>query len=259
MLISCGGYDGRSLLKTCDMLRVASSTSSDTWSPLPQLRLPSGLAGHSLTTTSANGLLALVGGYEGGTRTDKTYYTNTDLTMWSPGPTLTRGRSSHCAVAVARDSDAVIVTGGWHDSDTTLDSVELLDFSSNTVQSLSPMTGARAGHGCATISTHNDDQLVVVAGGYCRGCGGYLSSCEMMSLSTGRWTPLPSLPTGRGYTTLVPVSQDTVRLIGGKSCFDCFESEILDLTIVGATDGWTPVNGVTVSRYSHTAVEIPSC
>ena len=71
-----------------------------------------------------------------------------------------------------------------------------------------------------------------------------LSSCEVLDLSTGTWSPLPSMKTGRDGHSVVRVD-DKIFAIGGYDCVTSLSScEVLDLS----TGTWSSLLSMAAQR-----------
>jgi hypothetical protein len=124
-----GWLDTGGRTKSTEFVQLTGST--------PGPDLPLEVAYHCLVSLNDTTILLIGGRLLDGTRSNATYYYNTDHKTWTDGPSLTIGRSVHsCALFKSPQhghTDTVIVTGGWNDG--SIDSTELLNLESNSWQS----------------------------------------------------------------------------------------------------------------------------
>ncbi len=90
--------------------------------------------------------------------TDSVEMYHTVTGNWLEGPPMSSSRYSHCAVGLGNGS--IIVTGGYGG----LNVVERLDIESGRWSQLPELNPVRAQHGCALVTLHGEEGIMVVGG-----------------------------------------------------------------------------------------------
>jgi hypothetical protein len=129
-LLVTGGFDGSgSHLNSAEML------TEEGWeSNIPSL--PVTIAGHCMVTVNSTTVM-VIGGWQNGQISGKTFYFTLGEKRWTEGPELKNKRGYHSCGKIRRNKDSqemsIIVAGGF-DGSSRLSSVEILDEGSNEWQ-----------------------------------------------------------------------------------------------------------------------------
>ena len=156
-LLVTGGEDDSGSLNSAEML------TEDGWeSNIPSL--PATNWGHCMVTVNSTTVM-VIGGYQNGQRSGKTFYFTVGEESWTGGPELKIKRSSHSCGKIRRNKESqemsIIVAGGY-DFSSRLSSVEILDEGSNEWQ-----TGPELPFGIYDSQMVEDQNGgVVLIGGY---------------------------------------------------------------------------------------------
>ena len=193
-------------------------------------------ASHAAVIVGGN--LFVIGGYGPGEITNSVQNSIEVLDLndpreWKQFPVRLREARYSCS-AVAIDEHEIYIIGGSNGGQ-ILDSVEILNTSTQTISQGPPMLESRMGFSAALIG-----DSIVVAGGW-HGQS-YTSTCEQLSIRVGsdeeasRWQPLHSMTTERGYHHGLSFGNCMV-VVGG------FNPAARDSRMIevwnGTTDTWT--------------------
>ena len=171
---------------------------------------------------------------------------------WKTQAAMSAGRSNHGASLL--ENGQVLVVGGTNAALQAIASAELYDPETarwETTESLS--VARRSGFTTTRLSSGK----VLVTGGFI-GNGdssdGGTASVEVYDPATGKWTTLSAMSEARVYHQAILLADGRVLVCGGQQ-WDGYEqmgtssAELYD----PATDSWSVVNSMNMSRYSHTA------
>jgi hypothetical protein len=206
-------------------------------------------SGHAAAIVGSN--LFVIGGGEGPTRISMNsieVLNLNDLLEWKPYPVSLEVARFHCS-AVAFNEHEIYIVGGTSGGQ-ILDSVEILNTSTETISQGPPMTVPRVAFAASLVG-----DAIVVTGGVGRlpasGQMAALQSCEQLAPGSdeqaSRWKPLHSMNTGRaGHDGLSYGS--CMVVVGGVDSFDMGEDNgfrhYITMTEVwnGATGTWTQLS-----------------
>ncbi len=152
-LLVTGGYDGSgSYLNSAELL------TEEGWkSNIPSL--PVTIAAHCMVTVNST-IVMVIGGYQNGQISGKTFYFTLGEESWTEGPKLKNKRWYHSCGRIRRNKESqemkIIVAGGYAGS-SILSSVEILDEGSNEWQ-----TGAELPFGISESQMVEDQKGGVV-------------------------------------------------------------------------------------------------
>jgi len=198
-LLVSGGRDGSASLKSAEMLTEEGWESS-----IPSL--PVTIHRHCMVTVNSTTVM-VIGGYQNGPFSGKTFYFTFGEESWTEGPKLKIKRYVHSCGKIRRNKESqemsIIVAGG-SDGSSRLSSVEILDEGSYEWQ-----TGPELPFGIA------DSQMVADQNGGVVLIGGLLNLGTLYQLPHGGqdagWTKMEQkMKTGRNWHTAFLVPDNTV-------------------------------------------------
>jgi len=164
--------------------------------------------------------------------------------MWMPGPSLAQARW-HCCAAALGDGQLLVV-GGFDESGLPLDTTEVVDFVTGSVEPGPKLSTPRAGSAAVTLPLPLDEESaesagmpwIMVLGGYGADAG---ATTEVLDLEAMKSHPGPTLLTRRACCVASMYGEDEVMVAGG---FDEFAS-------VSSTEF------INLFKLKHTAVAEP--
>lgn len=164
--------------------------------------------------------------------------------MWIQGPSLAQARW-HCCAAALGDGQLLVV-GGFDENGLPLDTTEVVDFVTGSVQPGPKLSTPRAGSSAVTLPlpVQDDEESasgkpwIMVLGGYGADAG---TTTEVLDLEAMRSHPGPTLLTRRACCVASMYGEDEVMVAGG---FDEFAS-------VSSTEF------INLFKLKHTAVAEP--
>ena len=156
---------------------------SDSWTFLTNMSTKR----YTSASVPVNGMLLVMGGYDGSKRLATTEYISPDGDASQPGPDLPKPRSTHCAVKLSNGQ--VMLLGGHPDTKSAIifhPDTETFD------QSLPSMIHDRSHFGCALFNSplHDNREVVLAVGGR------YQATAEVLDYTQPNqaWTEITELP-----------------------------------------------------------------
>jgi N-acetylneuraminic acid mutarotase len=216
--------------------------------------LTTGRSSHT-TTLLPNGLVLVVGGFNGSTVISSAQLYDPSTGIWSITGSLNTARQSHTATLLPNGK--VLVAGGVGTPFAYLNSAEIYDPASGFwTTATGSMSIARAG----ATATLLPGGKVLVAGGTGSGTGGgggaYLFSSELYDPATGTWTVTGSLNARRTSHTATLLTNGLVLVAGGTAAGVNLASAELYNPSVGT---WaTTTTPLIMARQDHTATLLPN-
>jgi N-acetylneuraminic acid mutarotase len=181
-----------------------------------------------------------------------------DTGTWTAAADMTDARTGHTSLPLA--GGAVLVCGGaapvGATDDPALAFCELYDPAHDRWAPTGSLTHGRRHHQATRLSDHG----VLFTGGAAPGAPGggpfdpfSQRTAERFDLTTGIWTPVKDMPSGRALHRAVLLGDGTVLVVGGGTG-DRDEAGFRSAVLYNATgDTWTPLPGLANGRSSFAA------
>ncbi|WP_427164247.1 Kelch repeat-containing protein [Streptomyces sp. C1-1] len=188
---------------------------------------------------------------------------------WTAVKDMTDARTGHTALSLT--GGAVLVCGGVAPvgtaDDPALAFCELYDPTQGRWTPTGGLLRARRHHQATRIS----DSTVLVTGGTAPGSPGTSPydpfsqrGAELYDLTTGVWTAVAQMPSGRAFHRAVPLADGRLLAIGGAAS-DRDEAGFRSAVIHGAAgtddavaDVWTPAAGLATGRWAFAVATLPN-
>jgi Kelch motif/Galactose oxidase, central domain len=185
-----------------------------------------------------------------------------DTGKWTAVADMTDARSDHTAVPLT--GGAVLVCGGTAPAGTADDPAlafcELYDSDTGTWTPTGSLLHGRRHHQATLLSA----TTVLITGGTAPGAGGdgpfdpfSQRTAERYDLSTGTWTAVRDMPSGRAFHRAVPLDDGKVLVIGGTAS-DRDEAGYRSAVVFDASaNRWTAAAGLDNGRWAFAAAVLP--
>jgi N-acetylneuraminic acid mutarotase len=211
---------------------------------------------HASVVINHNGTekVMIIGGYNNsGTVSSIEIYNPWNNTFESNIKNLKTKRFSHSAVVIDDGSGQKVMIAGGHDGSNYLSSVEIYDPSLNVITYGASLSTSRFAHTATVILDSNNDEKVVLAGGY---NGSTLSSVEVYDSVSNSVSAGLSLPTAAyTHTATVVDGGKQILFIGGSNGSPLNSASLYDFASSSPTH--LKVNGtnslLSNARHGHTA------
>ncbi len=241
-VLLAGGFDGTNRLATAEIFNPLTNAFT--------LTGPMGTPRESATATMlANGLVLITGGKTGASTYADTAELYDPLTgTFSPTGSMANIRVGHTATLLG---DSKVLVAGGAIATTPTATAEIYNSSTGLFTTTGAMNTGRFNH--AAVALPSGD--VLIAGGTIGAFGPYLSTAEIYASATGTFLLFGHMFTARTSFTMNLMSNGKVMMAGGTNTnADQASAETFDYL----TNQFNPVPSMSVPRYAHAAVTLPS-
>lgn len=208
------------------------------WAPAASIDIPRDDFGMAIV----DGRLWVLGGMTGerGNKLDSIEIYDPATDVWSKGPAMPVGRSSHRSVAIGQ---TIYSFGGSASDDATLPLAEALDAATGGWRQLAPMPTARFGHAVVEVGGR-----VYTVGGHDGRAG--TGVVEVYDPASDAWSSAAPLPTARYNLQAVVLGGKIYTLGGWHNDAPSATVEVYD----PATNSWAagPAMGAAMSNFGAT-------
>jgi uncharacterized repeat protein (TIGR01451 family) len=212
--------------------------------------------GGSASTPQVNSVTVSGGGSANATANDSTTITPLTGPTWTNGPSMAVGRAEQTATTL--NSGKILIAGGANGNPTdglvSTATADIYDPTAGTFSAAGVMTGARAQHTAALLTTGTNAGDVLVAGGYLADTATVIGTAELYNPTTNKFTTTGNMTIVRVDHTATTLQNGQVLITGGRSTTGggalTATAELYNPT----TATFTATTGnMTTARFNHTA------
>jgi Abnormal spindle-like microcephaly-assoc'd, ASPM-SPD-2-Hydin/Galactose oxidase, central domain len=210
----------------------------------------------SATSPQVNAISVSGGGSATANANDSTTITTITGPTWTNGPNMSVGRAEQTATTLT--GGKVLVAGGVNGNPTaglaSTATADLYDPTANTFSAAGAMTGARAQHAAALLTTGTTAGEVLVAGGYLADTDAVIGTAELYNPATNTFATTGNMTIVRVDHTATTLLNGQVLVVGGRSTTGGGQVTATAELFNPATGTFTATTGpMTAARFNHTA------
>ena len=210
---------------------------------------------HHTATLLPDGRVLVAGGSKNNNAMATAELYDPSTGTWAATGSMATARLNHTATLLPNGK--VLVAGGYNNNFLPIDSLELYDPVTGVWAQGTHLIDARAEHAAVLLS----DGSVLVVGGIGLNptptplhATDVLSSAEIYTPATGKWTPVGSLVKRRYEHTATLLADGRVLVAGGQGSNITTTAEVYD----PLARQWTTTGSLSIGRTWHTATLLPS-
>lgn len=241
-ILIAGGFDGSSILSTCELY----DPSTGAWSSTGSL---STSRWYFAGVVNTDGKVILAGGYTSSSFLRSCEIFDPGTATWSGTGSMQAIRSLH-TVTLLDSSNTILASGGWDGTSNSLLSCE--KWTSDTWALTGSLNTGRRNH--ATILLQNSKVLVI--GGDPSTSTKATPVCELFDASANTWALTGSLNTGRRLFAATMLTDGNVVAFSGRNSSDTILSTCEKYNTSAGT--WTLTGSITTARSNPNTTMLPS-